>query len=233
MRAEVLVVDDEPLICDMLCFSLGNEGYQVRKAYDAKQALACIGESVPDIMLVDWMMPGMNGVELIRCLRSEPTTRRLPVIMLTAKDSESDKVEGLIGGADDYILKPFSNRELCARIKALLRRAKPHKMHEKVKVKDLTLDPQSNTVNVNGQDIVIPSTEFRLLHFLITHEGLVFSRRQLLDSVWGTERFIEERTVDVQMGRLRKILSQNNRQNIARNIQTVRGVGYCYRSTGV
>ncbi len=230
--AEVLVVDDDPSICDMLCFLLGSEGYRVRKAYDAREALRRVGEKVPDLVLVDWMMPGMNGVELIRCLRSEPTTRRLPIIMLTAKDSESDKVEGLVVGADDYILKPFSNRELCARVKALLRRAKPHKTQEKVVCKDMTLDPQLHSVNINGEDIVIPATEFRLLHFLTAHEGLVFSRRQLLDGVWGTERFVEDRTVDVQVGRLRKTLAQNGKRHIAQKVRTIRGIGYSYRGDG-
>lgn len=231
--AEILVVDDDSSICDMLCFLLGSEGYRVRKAYDAREALNCVGESVPDIVLVDWMMPGMNGVELIRCLRSEPTTRRLPIIMLTAKDSESDKVEGFGGGADDYILKPFSNRELCVRVKALLRRSKPHKTQEKFICKDMVLDPQMHTVGIDGEDIVIPAAEFRLLHFLVSHEGLVFSRLQLLDSVWGTEKFVEERTVDVQIGRLRKTLVRNARHSIVKNIQTVRGIGYCYRSNRV
>ena len=228
--AEILVVDDEPSICDMLCFSLGKEGHRVRSAHDAGQAFDLIGESMPDVVLIDWMMPGMSGVELIHCLRSEPATRRLPIIMLTAKDNESDKIEGLVGGADDYILKPFSNRELSARIKALLRRSKPHKTQQKIKSGALTLDPQTQMVTIGGRNVAATRIQFRMLHFLVAHENQVFSRRQILDNVWGTDKFISERTIDVQIRRLRKMLAAHNRLGLEESIQTVRGIGYCYRS---
>lgn len=226
---EILIVDDEPSICEMLCASLSSENYAVKTACNSKQALDIIAEKLPDVLLVDWMMPGMSGVELIRCLRAEPATQRLPIIMLTAKDQEHNKLEGLKCGADDYIVKPFSNKELSARIKALLRRSEPHKSQCLVTSGALQLDPQTHGIRVDGQEVVMTKTEFNLLYFLVTHEGQVFSRQQLLDSVWGVHKFVLERTVDVQVRRLRSLLSKRGGDDLKQCIQTVRSIGYRYK----
>ena len=225
---EILIVDDEPAICEMLSFSLANEGYLVKVANDANQALTMLNKSIPDIALIDWMMPGMNGVELVRYLRSEPTTQRLPIIMLTAKDSQENKLEGFSGGADDYIIKPFSNHELKARLKALLRRSLPYKMQQEINDGDLILDPQKGQAYAFDSEISMTPIEFKLLYFLVTHKDQVFSRMQLLDNVWGIDKHVSERTVDVQIRRLRDKLKASIKPDLHKRIKTVRSLGYCY-----
>ena len=224
--AEILVVDDEPAVCEMLYFALGGEGYRVSRAFDAGQALDKIRRHVPDLVLIDWMMPGMSGVGLVRSIRSNPATRDLPIIMVTAKTDEDHRIAGLSAGADDYVTKPFFKRELSARIKALLRRTKPHKGLEKVESGALSLDPAQRLLEIAGQPLAIGPTEFDLLHFLVLQPKRVFTRRRILDAVWGIDKFVEERTVDVSIGRLRKALDACG---YAAAVVTVRGVGYCFQ----
>jgi len=224
--ANILVVDDEPTICEMLYFMLGDEGYRVSQALNAGQALDHLHRQVPDIVLVDWMMPGMSGIDLVRNIRANPVTRDLPIIMVTAKTDEQQRVAGLSAGADDYVTKPFFRRELSARIRALLRRTKPHKGLEKITVGAMVLDPAEHRLEIGGKAVAVGPTEFQLLHFLAARPGQVFARRRILDGVWGLNRFVEERTVDVYVRRLRKTLAPHGfREAVA----TVRGVGYCFR----
>ena len=224
--AEILVVDDDQAVCEMLYFALDGEGYRVSQAFDAGQALDKIRRHVPDVVLIDWMMPGMSGVGLVRSIRANPATRELPIIMVTAKTDEEHRIAGLSAGADDYVTKPFFKRELSARIKALLRRAKPHKGLEKVTSGALSLDAAQRLLEVAGKPIAIGPTEFDLLHFLALQPKRVFTRRRILDAVWGINKFVEERTVDVSIGRLRKALAVCG---YAGAIVTVRGAGYCFR----
>lgn len=220
---EILLVDDEPAICEVVCLMLSDQGYQVDYALNANHALKKIRKRIPDILLVDWMLPGMSGVELVRYLHNVPETKDLPIIMLTAKATEEDKIKGLDYGCDDYITKPFSKNELNARIKALLRRVTPHKELKKLSYGPFELNPIEHQFLVNGEELSISATEFRLLHFFMANHNKVLSRRRILDNVWGRDKFIEERTVDVHMRRLRNILSAHN---VDQSIQTVRGVGY-------
>jgi len=219
----VLVVDDEPAIREMLSFALSEAGFRTRECADASQARRVIADEVPDLVLLDWMLPGMSGVDLARYLRKQDATRRLPIIMLTARGEEADKLQGLEVGADDYITKPFSPRELVARINAVLRRTTPLSEEEPVSVAGLRLDPASHRVSAGSQDLEMGPTEFRLLHFFMTHAERVYSRSQLLDQVWGDQVYVEERTVDVHIRRLRKALAPGG---FDRLIQTVRGAGY-------
>ncbi|QBQ54581.1 phosphate regulon transcriptional regulator PhoB [Nitrosococcus wardiae] len=223
MPATILVVDDETAIREMLGFVLTQEGYHYQAAADAEQAWQRINESRPDLILLDWMLPGISGVDLARRLKREPNTRSLPLIMLTARDDEEDKVRGLNVGADDYITKPFSPTELIARVKAVLRRSAPLLSREVVEVDGLKLDPSSHRLSVKDNPLEMGPTEFRLLHFFITHPERVYSRGQLIDHVWGDNVYVEERTVDVHIRRLRKSLEPSGHD---RFIQTVRGVGY-------
>jgi two-component system, OmpR family, phosphate regulon response regulator PhoB len=223
MAATVLVVDDEAAIREMLGFALRQEGYNYQAAADAEQAWRQINESLPDIVLLDWMLPGISGVELARRLKRDPNTRALPLIMLTARDEEEDKVRGLNVGADDYITKPFSTVELSARIKAVLRRSAPLTSQEVIEVEGLRLDPGSYRLSVGDRALEIGPTEFRLLHFFITHPERVYSRSQLIDRVWGDNVYVEERTVDVHIRRLRKSLEPSGHDKL---VQTVRSVGY-------
>lgn len=223
MPATILVVDDESAIREMLGFILTQEGYNYQAAADAEQAWQRISVSRPDIILLDWMLPGVSGVDLARRLKRESSTRSLPVIMLTARDDEEDKVRGLNVGADDYITKPFSPTELIARIKAVLRRSAPLVSGEAVEVDGLKLDPSSHRLSVGDVPLEMGPTEFRLLHFFITHPERVYSRGQLIDHVWGDNVYVEERTVDVHIRRLRKSLEPSGHDRL---IQTVRGVGY-------
>ena len=224
--ASILVVDDEPTICEMLYYVLGSEGYRVSQALSADQALDRLQQQTPDIVLIDWMMSGMNGIDLVRNIRANPVTRDLPIIMLTAKTDERQRVAGLSAGADDYVTKPFFKRELNARIKALLRRTKPHKGLEKITSGALVLDPAEHRLEINGKAVAVGPTEFHLLHFLAARPKQVFTRRHILDGVWGIDKFVGERTVDVYVRRLRKTLALHGfREAVA----TVRGVGYCFR----
>jgi two-component system phosphate regulon response regulator PhoB len=223
MAATILVVEDEPAIQTLIAVNLKRAGHEVLAALDAESAQRHINEALPDLVLLDWMLPGMSGLELARRLRGDARTRGVPIIMLTARGEERDKVQGLETGADDYITKPFSPRELLARIQAVLRRRAPESTEDSVEILGLRVDPVSHRVTANGQAVNIGPTEFRLLHFLITHPERVHSRSQLLDQVWGDHVFVEERTVDVHVRRLRAALEPSGLDSL---IQTVRGSGY-------
>ena len=223
MTAKILVVEDEPAVRDMLVFVLTQTEFQVQQAADAAEARQQLAATPPDIILMDWMLPGTSGVELTRELKMDRLTREIPVILLTARGEEDDKIRGLECGAEDYITKPFSPRELVARIKVILRRISPHVSEETVVAGSLTLDPSTHRVSVDEDVVDLGPTEFRLLHFFLTHQEKVFSRSRLLDLVWGTNVFIEERTVDVHIRRLRKALEPHGVDGM---IQTVRGAGY-------
>ena len=223
MPATILLVEDEPAIQELLAVSLTRAGYHVLRAGDAEAAQKLVREALPDLILLDWMLPGMSGIELARRLRAEERTRAVPLIMLTARSDEQDKITGLETGADDYITKPFSPRELAARIKAVLRRRAPQVTEDAVEIGSLRLDPATHRVTCGNQPIALGPTEFRLLHFLMTHPERVHSRPQLLDRVWGDHVFVEERTVDVHIRRLRGALEPLGLDGV---IQTERGSGY-------
>jgi two-component system phosphate regulon response regulator PhoB len=219
----VLVVEDEQPIRDLIAFGLRRAGCDVALAEHSQAALASIGDRRPDLVLVDWMLPDMSGVELVRTLRRDANTRDIPVIMLTARGEEVDKVTGLESGADDYVTKPFSARELVARIQAVLRRSAPAGESERVDVDGLALDQAGHRVTARDKPVALGPTEYRLLAFLMTHPDRVYSRGQLLDRVWGGNVYVEERTVDVHIRRLRKALEPGGYD---RFVQTVRGAGY-------
>jgi two-component system phosphate regulon response regulator PhoB len=223
MAARILVVEDEPAIQEVLKFNLGLHGHDVVLAGDAESALRLMQGALPDLVLLDWMLPGMSGIDLAKRLRADPRLRNVPVIMLTARAEERDKVLGLEIGADDYITKPFSPRELMARIKAVLRRRAPEIGDDLIEIGGLRLDPASHRVFGDGKPLDLGPTEFRLLHFLMSHPERVYSRAQLLDHVWGDHVFVEERTVDVHIRRLRGALEASGHDTL---IQTVRGAGY-------
>jgi two-component system phosphate regulon response regulator PhoB len=223
MAANILVVEDEPAIQTLIATNLKRAGYSVVTALDGETALRLVNEALPDLILLDWMLPGMNGLELARRLRADPRSRLVPIIMLTARGDERDKVQGLEIGADDYVTKPFSPRELMARIQAVLRRRAPEVTEDPVLLGGLRVDPATHRVTADGQPINLGPTEFRLLRFLITHPERVHTRGQLLDQVWGDHIFVEERTVDVHIRRLRGALEPTG---LDRLIQTVRGAGY-------
>lgn len=223
MKGKILLVEDEAPIREMLGYTLMKAGYTLREAADVEQARPILAGDRPDLVLLDWMLPGMSGAEYARRIRSNPDTSEIPIIMLTARGEEADKVRGLDIGADDYVTKPFSTGELLARIRAVMRRSKTRDGEGVVSAKGLTLDPDTVRVTVNGQTVDISPTEFRLLHFFITHPERVYTRDQLLDQVWGRNVYVEERTVDVHIRRLRKILEPYNYNQF---IQTVRSVGY-------
>lgn len=222
-QINVLVVDDESSIREMIRFALGRSGMTVHTAASAHEALAMINDLSPDILLLDWMMPNMSGPEMIRRLNKNPLTSEIPVIMLTARVSEDDKVTGLNVGADDYVIKPFSTRELVARIYAVLRRSAGSGEKEVIKAGSITMDTLSRQVFLDEKPTHIGPTEYRLLEFFMSHENRAFSRSQILDHVWGANVFLEERTVDVHIRRLRKIL---HAKNLDHYIQTVRSHGY-------
>ncbi len=223
MAATVLIVEDESAICEMVSFALSRSGYDCHVAMDVEQARRIIMQQRPDLILLDWMLPGETGLQFARRLKQDRYTREIPIIMLTARGEEGDKVSGLEAGADDYIAKPFSPKELMARIKAVLRRVAPHAANEIVQVGALLLDPGTHRVIADAKELRVGPTEFRLLNFLMTHPEHVFSRAQLLDNVWGTGVYIDERTVDVHIRRLRESLMPAKCEEM---IQTVRGVGY-------
>ena len=223
MPLNILIVEDEPAIQELIAVNLECAGHHALRAADAEQALAIIRETLPDLVLLDWMLPGQSGLAIARNLRGNARTRGVPIIMLTAKSAESDKILGLEAGADDYVTKPFSPRELLARIKAVLRRRAPQLTEEVVEVKGLRLDPAAHRVSGNGRNLELGPTEFRLLHFFMTHAERVHSRAQLLDQVWGDHVYVEERTVDVHIRRLRQALEASGHDAL---IETVRGTGY-------
>jgi len=223
MAATVLVVEDEPAILELIAYNLKQAGHQPLRADNAEQALVLVANALPDLVLLDWMLPGLSGIEFAKRLRADKRTRAIPIIMLTARSEEQDKLQGLEVGADDYITKPFSPRELNARIKAVLRRRAPEMTDDLVKLGGLSLDPASHRVTGKGQPVELGPTEFRLLHFLMTHPERVHSRTQLLDQIWGDHVFVEERTVDVHIRRLRKALEPTHLDGL---VQTVRGTGY-------
>jgi two-component system phosphate regulon response regulator PhoB len=224
---QVLIVEDEEAIAELLAINLRHAGYELRMAATAEAAQSLVDQVLPDVVLLDWMLPGQSGLQLARRWRSEARTRELPIIMLTARGAESDKVAGLDAGADDYLAKPFSPSELLARIRAVLRRRAPQALEEVVEVAGLRLDPATRRVGcMDGnalREVKIGPTEFRLLHYLLAHPERVHSRGQLLDRVWGDHVFIEERTVDVHVKRLREALAPVGKATL---IETVRGAGY-------
>src|SRR5262245_28877007 len=223
MAANILLVEDEPAIQTLIATNLQRAGHTVLASGDAESAQKMVRQALPDLILLDWMLPGMSGVDFARRLRSDERTREIPIIMLTARTEERDKVLGLETGADDYITKPFSPRELVARIKAVLRRRAPQVTEDVVEISGLTLDPATHRVTAAGNPVNLGPTEFRLLHYLMTHPERVHSRTQLLDGVWGDHVFVEERTVDVHVRRLRSALEPSGTDGL---IQTVRGAGY-------
>lgn len=221
--SRILVVEDEPAIAELIALNLRHAGYEVTMAASADQARYEVDAVLPDLVVLDWMLPGQSGVTLARTWRTQQRTRELPIIMLTARSEEADKVAGLDAGADDYLVKPFSTNELLARIRAVLRRRAPEALDSAVEVGGLRLDPATRRVTRDQHEVRIGPTEFRLLHFFMTHPERVHSRAQLLDRVWGDHVFIEERTVDVHVKRLREALEP---VNCSRMIETVRGAGY-------
>ncbi len=223
MAVKILVVEDEPAIQELIAFNLKSAGHEVLRADNAEKAMQMINEMLPDLVLLDWMLPQMSGIEFANILRRKERTKTIPIIMLTARIEENDKIQGLDVGADDYITKPFSPRELVARIKAVLRRRTPELSEEILKSNGLQLDPATRRVTAFDKEVVLGPTEFRLLHFLMTHAERVYSRGQLLDRVWGDHVFVEERTVDVHIRRLRKALEVVGKEKL---LQTVRGSGY-------
>jgi two-component system, OmpR family, phosphate regulon response regulator PhoB len=223
MTARILIIEDEEPLTLLLRYNLEAEGYSVESAVRGDEADLKLKESTPDLAVIDWMLPGLSGIELIRRLRARPETNQLPIIMLTARGEETERVRGLATGADDYIVKPFSVPELLAQIRALLRRTKPERVAGVLAAGDIELDREKKRVARAGRDVPLGPTEFRLLEFLMENPGRVFSREQLLDRVWGRDVYIDERTVDVHVGRLRKAL---NRGRATDPIRTVRGAGY-------
>jgi two-component system phosphate regulon response regulator PhoB len=223
MPANILLIEDEPAIQELIAANLARAGHHVVRAGDAETALRLLRDALPDLVLLAWMLPGMSGIDLARRLRADERTRGIPLIMLTARGEEQDRVLGLDTGADDYVTKPFSPRELVARIKAVLRRRAPQVTDDPVEMAGLSLDPATHRVTAGKLSISLGPTEFRLLHFLMTHAERVHSRAQLLDQVWGDHVFVEERTVDVHIRRLRSALEATGHDAL---IQTVRGSGY-------
>jgi two-component system phosphate regulon response regulator PhoB len=221
--SRVLVVEDEAAIAELIALNLRHAGFEVVVAHDGEAAQAEVDRVLPDLILLDWMLPGASGLALAKRWRGQQRTRDLPVIMLTARAEETDKVAGLDAGADDYLTKPFSTQELMARVRAVLRRKAPQALDSAVEISGLRLDPSTRRVSCLDQDVKIGPTEFKLLHFFMTHPERVHSRAQLLDRVWGDHVFIEERTVDVHVKRLREALSGVQRSQM---IETVRGAGY-------
>jgi two-component system, OmpR family, phosphate regulon response regulator PhoB len=219
----ILVVDDEPAIREMVAFALRKDNYEPMQAGDSREAQAAISEKVPDLILLDWMLPGTTGLELARRWRRDELTRHIPIIMLTARGEEDDRVSGLEAGVDDYVIKPFSARELLARIKAVLRRSRDDEEDGSVIIGDVRIDGAAHRVYANDQPVQLGPTEYRLLHFFMTHTDRVYTRGQLLDYVWGGSVYVEERTVDVHIRRLRKAFEPFKLEDM---VQTVRGAGY-------
>ncbi len=223
MTARILIVEDEAALSTLLSYNLEKEGFAVRVAADGEQAMQALAEDPPDLVLLDWMLPHLSGIEICRQIRRGAATRDLPVIMLTARGEEADRIRGLDTGADDYVTKPFSPAELIARVRALLRRARPALEAEQLTARDLVMDLAAHRVRLSDREIELGPTEFRLLRHFMEHPGRVYSRDQILDAVWGRDINVEDRTVDVHIGRLRKALRAAAGKD---PIRTVRGAGY-------
>jgi two-component system, OmpR family, phosphate regulon response regulator PhoB len=223
MIPHVLVIEDEDALSALLQYNLDKEGYNVTIAADGEEGLVVIDEKAPDLVVLDWMLPKVSGVEVCRRLRARPETRNLPIIMLTARGEETDRIRGLDTGADDYVVKPFSMTELAARIRAVLRRIRPGLADDRLHHGDIVIDRVAHRVRRANKEIHLGPTEFRLLDYLMQHPGRVFSREQLLDAVWGSDVYVEARTVDVHIGRLRKALNRDLEED---PIRTVRSAGY-------
>jgi len=223
MAANILIVEDEPAIQELLALNLTQAGHNPIRALSVEQAQLLMRDALPDLIILDWMLPGMSGIEFARKLKSDDFTKTIPIIMLTARGEEADKIRGLEVGADDYVTKPFSPRELNARIKAVLRRRSPQMTDDPIELNGLRLDPTTHRVTGNQKTIELGPTEFKLLHYLMSNPERVHSRSQVLDRVWGDRVFVEDRTVDVHIRRLRLALEQTGHEDL---IQTVRGVGY-------
>ena len=223
MAKRILVVEDEAPIREMHCFVLEQKGYETVEAEDYADGLAKVREPYPELIVLDWMMPGGSGIQFLKQLKQDEMTRQIPVVMLTARGEEEDKVRGLEAGADDYITKPFSPKELTARLHAVMRRVSPTSVDEVIEVQGLKLDPVSHRVSAEEKALDMGPTEFKLLHFFMTHPERVYSREQLLNNVWGTNVYVEDRTVDVHIRRLRKAIEETGHDRL---IQTVRGAGY-------
>jgi len=228
VQKRVLIVEDEPAIRDMVAFALRKAGMEAIHAADARSAQTAIGDQVPDLILLDWMLPGMTGIDLARRLRRDDLTRDIPIIMLTARGEETDRVNGLDAGVDDYVVKPFSARELIARIRAVMRRAHGEDAEGVIEIAGLRIDSAAHRVFAGDQTVPIGPTEYRLLHFFMTHPERVYSRSQLLDHVWGGGVYVEERTVDVHIRRLRMTLAPHAKDAL---VQTVRGAGYRFSAS--
>lgn len=229
MQPHVLVVEDEDALAELLQYNLKKEGFRVSVAADGEEAMMLVEERQPDVVILDWMLPKISGIEVCRRLRGRQETRNLPIILLTARGEEADRIRGLDTGADDYIVKPFLMKELFARVRAILRRIRPGLAEDKVAVGDITIDRVAHRVMRGGEEVHLGPTEFRLLDYLMQHPGRVFSREQLLDAVWGSDVYVEARTVDVHIGRLRKAL---NKSPGGDPIRTVRSAGYALNTDG-
>ena len=223
MTAKILIVEDAESLALLLRYNLEAEGYLVNVARTGDEAELFVAEDTPDLIVLDWMLPGQSGIELCRRWRAGRASRNVPIIILTARSEEADRVRGLAVGADDYVVKPFSVPELMARVKAILRRSNPDKIASELSVSDILLDREAHQVSRNGREVRLGPTEFRLLEFLMESPGRVFSRAQLLDGVWGNDAYVDERTVDVHIGRLRKAINRGREKD---PIRTIRGAGY-------
>ncbi|HEY8618081.1 phosphate regulon transcriptional regulator PhoB [Phenylobacterium sp.] len=223
MQPRILVVEDEDSLATLLHYNLEKEGYDVVLAGDGEEALLLVDERLPDLIVLDWMLPKVSGIEVCRRIRQRPEARNVPIIMLTARGEESDRIRGLDTGADDYVVKPFSMTELAARVRAVLRRLRPGLAEDRVRCGDIVMDRVAHRVKRGGQEVHLGPTEFRLLDHFMQHPGRVFSREQLLDAVWGSDVYVEARTVDVHIGRLRKALNASEGGD---PIRTVRSAGY-------
>ncbi|HEX7761290.1 MAG TPA: phosphate regulon transcriptional regulator PhoB [Caulobacteraceae bacterium] len=223
MTPYILVVEDEDALATLLQYNLDKEGYRVEVCGDGEEALIRIDEKQPDLVVLDWMLPTVSGIEVCRRLRQRPETRNLPIIMLTARGEETDRIRGLDTGADDYVVKPFSMTEFCARIRAVLRRIRPGLAEDRVRCGDILIDRVAHRVRRGGKEVHLGPTEFRLLDYFMQHPGRVFSREQLLNAVWGSDVYVETRTVDVHIGRLRRALTKVEEED---PIRTVRSAGY-------
>jgi two-component system phosphate regulon response regulator PhoB len=225
MSASLLIVEDEEPLQVLLTYNFQAEGFRVRGTGNGEEVETMVREEKPDLIVLDWMLPGLSGLEVCRRLRAHDETREVPIIMLTARGEESERIRGLSTGADDYVVKPFSVPELLARVHSILRRANPDKVAECLAAGDIELDRKSRRVRRDGRDVDLSPTEYRLLEHLMQNPGRVYSRDQLLDAVWGREIYVDERTVDVHVGRLRKLLNRGRRKD---PIRTVRGIGYAF-----
>ncbi len=223
MHPKVMVVEDEEALSELLKYNLVAEGYEVEIIDRGDDAVLRLRETVPDLLLLDWMLPGLSGIELCRRVRMRKETQALPIIMLTARSEESERIRGLSTGADDFVVKPFSVPELMARIKAMLRRSNPNKVSSRLKAGDIEIDKELHRTHRNGREVRLGPTEYKLLEFLMSAPGRVFSREQLLDGVWGRNNYVDERTVDVHIGRLRRSIIRGKEKD---PIRTVRGLGY-------